>query len=265
MSQDIRKWIHRVYSIAVSAVTIVAGTRIALACYHIYTAGKAAGGQIYTRQIVSEAFAPIAVSVYLCLALVIGGFLLHWLLPPEKRKPIVEKNRQLILDRLLAKTDLTNCDTALRSQIEKQQKLRKLHFLISALLLAVCSIGFMVYACAPGRWPDAAQVTSAVVPAVLTMFGCLAAPTGYCIFTAYFCRYSMDKEIELMKQAAKEAPVSPAPVSKSTCNCGKFTLASRCVIIVLAVGLLLYGYFTGGIEDVVAKAAAICTECVGLG
>ena len=37
------------------------------------------------------------------------------------------------------------------------------------------------------------------------------------------------------------------------------------VILVLAVGLLILGYCTGGTADVLTKAINICTECVGLG
>lgn len=265
MTNDIRRLIHRVYGIAISAVTVISGTRIALACHKIYTTGKAAGGQIYSRQAVAEAFAPIALSVYLCLALVIGGFILHWLLPPENPKRVTEKNRQLILNRLHAKTDLSQCGSELRSAVKKQQKKRRLHLLISAALLIVFSIGFLMYVCMPSRWPeDLTNVTAAVVPAVLWMFACLAIPTGYAIFTAYFCRFSMDKEIKLMQQACKEAPSSPAQNAAKT-HRANWMQVIRFAIVALAAGLMLYGYFTGGIEDVIAKAAAICTECVGLG
>ncbi len=265
MSNDTRKLIHRIYGIAISAVTVIAGARLAWACYGIYSTGKAAGGQIYTRQIVAEAFAPIALSVYLCLALVIGGFILHLLLPPEQKKLAPEKNRRLILDRLHGKADLSLADAALADSIRKQQKARRLHTLISAVLLAVCSAIFLVYACNQTLWPEVAEITPVMLRSVLLLLGCLAIPTGYTVFTAYFCRRSMDKEIGLMKQAAKEAPASPAPVSKPACNCEKWMLAARFAIVVVAAGLLLYGYFTGGIADVIAKAAAICTECVGLG
>ena len=39
----------------------------------------------------------------------------------------------------------------------------------------------------------------------------------------------------------------------------------RTAIIVLAVALIIAGILNGGLEDVLAKGAAICTECVGLG
>lgn len=263
MSHDIRKLIHRVYGIAISAVTVVAGARIAMACYGIYQAGITAGGQIYSSTIVAEAFRGIAVPVYLCLALVIGGFILHLLLPREKQKLYAQVDRQHQIRRLQAKTDMAHCDPALRAAVEKEQRSRKLHCIISALLLVVFSAGFMIYACNPTRWPEPAHIIDAMVPAALALFACLVIPTGYCVFTAYFCRKSLDREFALMKDAAKQAPAQTSAASAP----GKrnYTMYVRYGILVIAVACMIIGYCAGGFEDVIAKAAALCQECVGIG
>ena len=39
----------------------------------------------------------------------------------------------------------------------------------------------------------------------------------------------------------------------------------RAVVLVIALILIVIGILNGGLEDVLAKGAAICTECVGLG
>lgn len=264
MSKDIRKHIHRIYGIALSAVTVIVGIRFILGCYGLYSAGKAAGGQIYTRAAVAEAFAPMALSAYLCLALVIAGFILHLALPLEKKKPAIEKNRQLILQRLQAKTDLTQCKPELQNHIAAQQKTRRLHITISAVLLALFSGAFLVYACNPSRWPEVSHVTGTIVQAVLALLICLVIPTVYTIFTAYFCRKSMDREIALMKEASAQAPRkadSPAQAS----NKWDYLVYVRYGILVVAIACIIFGYANGGIADVIGKAAKICTECVGLG
>ncbi len=46
---------------------------------------------------------------------------------------------------------------------------------------------------------------------------------------------------------------------------GRRAAILRIVILVLAVVLIILGVQNGGLEDVFAKGAAICTECVGLG
>lgn len=39
----------------------------------------------------------------------------------------------------------------------------------------------------------------------------------------------------------------------------------RTAVIALAAAMIVLGILNGGLEDVLAKGAAICTECVGLG
>ena len=39
----------------------------------------------------------------------------------------------------------------------------------------------------------------------------------------------------------------------------------RTVVLALSVALIVLGILNGGLEDVLAKGAAVCTECVGLG
>ena len=43
------------------------------------------------------------------------------------------------------------------------------------------------------------------------------------------------------------------------------TLILRTAVLVIALALIGFGIINGGLEDVLAKGAAICTECVGLG
>ena len=39
----------------------------------------------------------------------------------------------------------------------------------------------------------------------------------------------------------------------------------RAAVLAVALILIIIGIINGGLEDVLAKGAAICTECVGLG
>ena len=45
----------------------------------------------------------------------------------------------------------------------------------------------------------------------------------------------------------------------------KRTRIIRAVILVIAAAAITAGILNGGLEDVLAKGAAVCTECVGLG
>ena len=43
------------------------------------------------------------------------------------------------------------------------------------------------------------------------------------------------------------------------------TLYLRAAVFAAALALIVLGILNGGLEDVLAKGAAICTECIGLG
>ena len=90
---------------------------------------------------------------------------------------------------------------------------------------------------------------------------CMALPFGYGIFAAFAGRASIKRETELVKEALKAAPTV-----KSEKQATKEKLPwLRYALLVVAVGILVYGYFAGGTNDVLTKAINICTECVGLG
>ena len=48
-------------------------------------------------------------------------------------------------------------------------------------------------------------------------------------------------------------------------NADQKTRILRTAVLVIALILIVIGILNGGLEDVLAKGAAICTECVGLG
>ena len=94
---------------------------------------------------------------------------------------------------------------------------------------------------------------------------CLAVPFGYAVFAAYHKRTSLQKEIQLVKQAiaaGAQAPVSPAVPQQ---DFGKLLSGVRWALLGVAIAIAVYGFFAGGTNDVLTKAINICTECVGLG
>ncbi len=264
MSQNVRKRIHRIYGIVFTAVTLIAGICFIASCYNIYATGLEAGGQIYSRDIVSQAFSRICIPVYLCLALTIGGFVLHLALPLEKKKLVAEKNRTLILTRLQEKTDLNNCDTDLQTAIEKQRKSRRLVTYCSAAVCVVCAVVFLIYACNGKNWGPVQYVTDSMIQSMTFFLPCLAISLAAAIWGMYFCRNSLDREIELMKQASMQAPRKAEKKPSAKENTLRMNLV-RFALVALGIGLILYGVGNKGVMAVVAKAVAICTECIGLG
>ncbi len=263
MTQETIKKIHRIYGIVLSVVAVLAGICFIAACLDIYYTGVAQDlPQIYTRQIVAEHFAKISIPVYACLVLVVGGMVLNLALPLEKAKLKPEKNLPLILQRLQEKTDLASCDEQLRKAVVKERQLRKGLVLVCGILLVIGFVMFLIYSCNAAHWGT--NSTPSMVSAMLEMLRCLFVPFVLTVATTYLCRHSILKEIDLLKQAASQAPKAAekaAPKVRSNRNANIFRIA----ILAIGVVLVVLGACNEGTKDILTKAVNICTECVGLG
>lgn len=246
--------LHFFYSIGLSVMLIVSGICLIAACVGIYLSGD----QPFSRESVAAAFAPISVPVLATLALVVIGFLLDLFLPKAAKKTAPVAQYSMLLHRLQAKADLQQADEAAKAAICAERARRKRHKLITAALLVIGSIVFLVYALLPGSFHQS-EINDSVIQATAALLPCMAVPFGYGIFAAFRARSSMKAEIELLKNLPKTASAEAALQTDLAVN------VVRAVLLCTGIALLLYGFFSGGIADVLTKAINICTECVGLG
>ena len=263
MTEKNKKRIHQIYGILVSIACVFAGVCFIAACMNIYYGGQEAGlTQLYTRQIVAENFSKIALPVYTCLVLVLGGMVLNFVMPQEKAKLKPEKNLPLILARLQEKTDLDSCDHGLRQAVGREQKLRKNWVLLSAILLAGEFLIFLIYACNPGNWGT--NSTPSMVQAMYKMVGTLAVPCLFAILSAYQIRKSVSREIDILRQVSAQFPKNVEKTETKVCRKNSISIA-RIALLVFGILLVVLGACNEGTADILTKAVNICTECVGLG
>ena len=243
-----KKRIHLVYSILLSVVSIIAGICLIAACISIYNIGE----RPYTPETVSAAFSTIAVPVYLCLALILGGFILDSFSPAPNAKNFPKKQYAALLEKQYRK------DSALRNN--RERKNRMLHNCIALGLLIAGSIVFLIYGTNGANF-DTHDITGSMEKAMYVLLPCMAVPFGYGVFAAYYAKGSMKRELEMLKQT--EISADAVPLEKKPC---RFPfMAVRWALLAVGICLLVYGFFAGGTEDVLTKAVNICTECVGLG
>lgn len=247
-----------IYGIAVSIMIGISAVLLMASCLQIFQSG---GEQIYTPEKVAAAFVPIAMPIYITLALIAGSFLLKWILPTEKKRLPVEKQYAFLLHKAYDKADLQICNNELLQKIRQEQKKRRL---VIALALASWVIGGLIFlpqACNSGSYSEELHLaTGSVVALVWWLIPCSLIPTGCSIFCAYHSQASIRRELELVKLAPKATSAPLLPV-----NTDKNLLYIRLAILLLALGLIIGGFVANGTADVLAKAVAICTECVGLG
>lgn len=255
-----KKRIQLVYGIVLSVSLVIAGLCLIVACVGIYRMGD----HPFSQEAVAAAFDTVDIPVYLSLVLILGKIVLDIFIPVESEKKPIEKQYSVILSRQLAMLDLEQCEPTLRSGILQEETKRKIHKTVALVLLGVCSVGFLFYGLRIENFPLGEGITPAMVSAMRLFIPCLALPFGYGIFTAYYTKSSMRREIELVKQA--RAAGCPAPAKQTQAPPRKNLLpVVKTAVVVIAVGLLLFGLLNGGTKDVLTKAVNICTECVGLG
>lgn len=256
MTQQTSARIRLIYGAVQSASIAAAAVCLMHACVSIYRMGD----HPFSREAVAAAFGPIALPIYLCLGLVLGGFLLDLVLPADSAKLKAKRNTAPILRRLQAKADLDACGEELRSSILAERKRRTNHKRIRTVLLIVCAAIFLCYGANPANF-HTSQINSSMAKAMYVLLPCLIPCFIWYLYTEHAAVSSMEQEIELLKQAAPAAAKAVSSVKES----GKHVRTIQTVILVLGIACLIFGFATGGTVDVLTKAINICTECVGLG
>lgn len=260
MSSKTCKRIHLILSIALSILLAIAGICLIVACIGIYLSGD----KPFSPEAVAAAFSGIAVPVYLCLALIIVGFVLDGFLPVSRKKPTLQKQHKAILDRLYQKADMRYAPPHIQTEIKTMQNRRKLFQGITLGLLGLGSVIFLIYGLNPANFHQS-EINASMIKAMGIFLPCLAVPFGYGIFTAYYVRATLSKEIELVKQVIAGGAKAQPQAAEPKKDFGKVLLAVRCCLLAVGIGILVYGFISGGTQDVMTKAINICTECVGLG
>lgn len=254
MSQNTKKWVRRGYYTLITVALIVVAVLVMMQCVAI----KQLGDHPFTRPLIAEHFAEIAIPVYICLGLVAVGFALYPLLPAA---PDSQPDRDVVtLRRLQTKTDLTACPAELTHSVCKARRARNRHYYITLILLAIGTATFLWYCLDSRHFTDDWNRT--MIDAMMWLLPCMGVPALYGIFTAYFFRHSVKKEIALLRTAPKEA-ISPTP--KAQPKSEKWMPYVQGGIFAIGVGLVVYGALYKGALDMLWKAINICKECIGIG
>ncbi len=250
--------IKRIFGILLSVSVIIAGICLVAGCISIYASGSERE-QTYSREIVAETFGRIAIPVYASLGLSVIGFGLEFIPHDERKKEKGATPYVHILNRLKRKKNPEGCDPETFGLIQKERKARRNRSAILTALLIISVSVFLIYALNPNNYhPD---INASVIKAMYLLIPCLFVPFVFSVVTVYLNERSTKREIELLKQAPNAENSEESTLSRSD----KILFIARMILLVSGIGILIYGYFSGGTVDVLTKAANICTECIGLG
>lgn len=196
MTQEKIKRIHLIYSIVMSVLIAVVGICFIVSCILIYHSGD----RPFTRESVAAYFANIAIPVYICIAAVVGGFLLEQILPVEPKRLKGEVSQSTVLARLCRRLDLSACGYDLRNEIERQRRIRVIIKTVCTVLCVACAIPVMIYLLTPGNFTVEALNHDAFSAMLFSVCFFLDGVT-ICFACSILERISLQREIELVKFA----------------------------------------------------------------
>ncbi|MBQ3154763.1 MAG: hypothetical protein IJB88_05975 [Clostridia bacterium] len=243
--------IQKIHRFFLSISLAVTGIFLIIGCLMIYRFGAGT----YSREAVADIFSAFAFPICLSPILAVIGWVLDCFFPYADKKQKNKADTAFLLARAYGKKDTD----AVSGEILAERKKRKLHTIVLAIVLALTSIVFLIYACNGSNF-DRAEINASMIRAMWVLLPCLAVSFVCGVFVLYCREKSLYRELELVRKLP-DAEKQTEIVTKTDKN----VTAVRIILIAAAIVLLGIGLFTGGAADVLTKAINICTECIGLG
>lgn len=255
MSQKNIKMIHRIYGCILSILLLTTGIALMISCLQIYNSGD----RPFSPASIAAHFQTIAGLIYVTVAGIAGSILLELIMPNEKKRPkaVISEDIQLIRQQRKGLPTGTYNDQAVREQ-SKRRKYILLTAVLFDLLMVFPAIYFMNedhFTVADLNGDVILCLVISLVPAIVGLL--------LCLLCRHLCSKSCLREVEICKAAVKEG--ASAPPSGTTIQSRSRITILRWVVGSIALIFIVVGIFNGGASDVLLKAIAICTECIGLG
>ena len=274
MKENSLRKLRSVYGICLSALTAVVGVLFVVQIWSIFLSAEP-GQEPYTVEVVAEKFWQISIPVFLWVLALIGGGVIAYLFPEEKKKEKGTVSAKITLERLQRRMKNGGMDIP---ESQKQEDLRFIVNCVTALVCAACGIlcGMILFGVGPliplggeffSSHQEAVRLVSAM-PWILMALGCV-------IGASYFFEYSYKRQTQALK-AEFATNRSETMAEKKTwtdwlceklpfLKSPKLLLGVRIGLGVVGIVFVVVGILNGGMADVLTKAINICTQCIGLG
>lgn len=265
MSNKTVKILHRAATLTLSVTTVLCAVALAVACVQIYQSGD----RPFSPESVGGAWNAIAIFVWLFVICAIGSGVLFWLFPVPDVKQKVKVSPHVRLAKARARLARKQYDPRLLSPLEKHD-IYLVTMRGSAVLVCILSaVPSLFYLSNVDNFTSIdthlnAQVICGVVPALLAALIAL----GFCAAVRLLSDISAERAL-IYAKAIMLLPAPAAekkPVGKTFKELPEYAIiVVRVALILVAVLMIIFGIFNGGMSDVLQKAIKICTECIGLG
>ena len=253
--------IGKVLSIATTLCVVLLGLTFIICTVHLYSTG---GMTPYSRERVNSYLAWLVVPMALTLLVSIGGVVYNAIVG-EKVDENAERTNGELLESYYARYNPTSFDkrtVALTTNIRKKQKIIDLSASMISSFAFVFVIDYLLFI---AKF-SVESLNSDVISALKVCLPVSILAIAVHMVRAYLSEKNAGEELELIKASIKNhgAPKKIVNVKKKESLINS-TNVIRAIILCVAICFVIIGSFNGGMDDVLAKAVKICTECIGLG
>ena len=259
------KFARNLIWILISFQTILTGIFLVVQVLRIYF-GRVDGEEIFTREKVGQYLLQILVLIIIWVLGGVVGIIMSFIKKMDYNNKA--KNSNIVKLKAITcilpydKIEETDEDYILLKSYDKNRKIAYLIFSMICLGLAV--FPFM-YLFNPNHFVANGHATGQVIDMILHILPFVFIGFVCFIATVLYENYSANNSIIVAKKLL--AKYKKGEISFKTENKRKVQLlwAIRGLIIVIGIVFIITGIINGGPSRVYAKAAKICSECIGLG
>lgn len=260
-----RESIKTIYGIFLSVFVAAMGIATICVCADIYYSG-AGTGVIYSREIISKRLLQLAPAFVVLIGAIIVGATFPVM---EMRvKPGAEAAVRKLAPRLPAGGEGEEYQSAC-AEYKKVRLVRVIAYAAALCVTLAMAIVVLCYLCNTSNFKNE-NITAEILALVRVAMPCTAAALAAIIASSVLNGVFAKKQLNIMKSLIKlgdrtQVGEKVYPVLQSERNRKIALWVIRGAVLVIAISFIIAGALNGGARDVLNKAVAICTECIGLG
>ena len=252
------KNISRLIGILISISIVITGICFIVECLSIYNSGD----EPYSREAVGSSLKRILAPIVVTFLLILYGIIADILFPFQSSEKM-SSDVKMRIDNIASRRDFYSYKGKGCKEIKKEVKKRVIIDIVRLVLFVVGLTLFFCYALRIEHFHQT-KMNESMIKAMMVLLCTCGIPFLFSIFSVFYNEKSMQKQLDCMLSVIKDVP-QKTPNAASTSSSINLALTVQITILIVGIGLLIFGFVQGGTADVLAKAAKICTECIGLG
>ncbi len=280
-ARKIRFW----YGVVLAVLTVVVGILFIFAAASIY-GGRTEGQNPYSRELVGEYLSWLIYPLILWILAIVAGYILSVVFPIAETKK-KGQTASSSLKKLKKKIPQGQSEefSAEFQRYRKQETIKIVLWSLASAFALAAAIVLIVYLASPSNFDltagylaeidTALRPNAIIIRMVRNLLPWVAASMLLFIGASLYEHFSAKKELETVKRLLVLGRGTPAREPSAIAQKGgvaakaldkwQVRIGIFAALFVLAIVFIVIGALDGGIADTMAKAIALCRECVGIG